>query len=236
MEYYSAFFFYIYLWIRHAYWQTLWPPFLHRGLSQLGIRDDIFHVPICDAGVNIVVKLCRGPEISSWKQRELPLPLVWFRSRATERPWEDRPKSYVSSFSYTSSQMWELTPAVRDELYRVTPPLWSVLGKLNVVKVYIPDQMPAMSDLMSAGIPPWWRSMLEQFIGAQTSRCSRKQQRLLFIWCTGVSTSPHQLLAYRGLLPLKGFWVCVQAYGITLSSVLTAKHDSTANFLAGIKL
>lgn len=116
------------------------------------------------------------------------------------------------------------------------PPLWSVLGKLNVVKVYIPDQMPAMSELMSAGIPPWWRSMLEQFIGAQTSRCSRKQQRLLFIWCTGVSTSPHQLLAYRGLLPLKGFWVCVQAYGITLSSVLTAKHDSTANFLAGIKL
>lgn len=122
MEYYSAFFFYIYLRIWHAYWQTLWPPFLHRGLSQLGIRDDIFHVPICDAGVNIVVKLCRGPEISSWKQRELPLPLVWFRSRATERPWEDRPKSYVSSFSYTSSQMWELTPAVRDELYRVTPP------------------------------------------------------------------------------------------------------------------
>lgn len=72
--------------------------------------------------------------------------------------------------------------------------------------------------------------MLEWFIDTQTSRCSREQQRLLFIWCTGVSTSPLQLLAYRGLLPLRGFWVYVRAYGITLSSVLTAKHDSTANF------
>lgn len=72
--------------------------------------------------------------------------------------------------------------------------------------------------------------VLEWFIDTQTSRCSREQQRLLFIWCTGVSTSPLQLLAYRGLLPLRGFWVYVRAYGITLSSVLTAKHDSTANF------
>lgn len=72
--------------------------------------------------------------------------------------------------------------------------------------------------------------MLEWFIGTQTSRCSREQRRLLFIWCTGVSTSPLQLLAYRGLLPLKGFWVYVRAYGTTLSSVLTAKHDSTASF------
>lgn len=33
------------------------------------------------------------------------------------------------------------------------------LGKLKVVKVYIPDQLPAMSDLTSTGIPAWWRSM-----------------------------------------------------------------------------
>lgn len=72
--------------------------------------------------------------------------------------------------------------------------------------------------------------VLEWFIGAQTSRCSCEQRRLLFIWRTGVSTSPLQLLAYRGLLPLKGFWVYVRAYGTTLSSVLTAKHDSTASF------
>lgn len=72
--------------------------------------------------------------------------------------------------------------------------------------------------------------MLEWFIGIQASRCSREQRRSLFIWCTGVSTSPLQLLAYRGLLPLKGFWVYVRAYGTTLSSVLTAKHDSTASF------
>lgn len=68
--------------------------------------------------------------------------------------------------------------------------------------------------------------VLEWFIGTQGSRCSCAQRRLLFIWCAGVSTSPLQLLAYRGLSPLKGFWVYVQAYGITLSSVLTAKHDS----------
>lgn len=69
----------------------------------------------------------------------------------------------------------------------------------------------------------------------QTSRCYREQRRSLFIWSAGVSTSPLQLLAYRGLLPLKGFWVYVRAYGITLSSVLTAKHDSTANFWPEIK-
>lgn len=67
------------------------------------------------------------------------------------------------------------------------------------------------------------------------SRCSREQRRLLFIWRTGVSTSPLQLLAYKGLLLLKGFWVYVRAYGITLSSVLTAKHESTANFWPEIK-
>lgn len=78
--------------------------------------------------------------------------------------------------------------------------------------------------------------VLERFIGTQTSRCSREQRRLLFIWRAGVSTSPLQLLAYKGLLPLKGFWVYVQAYGITLSSVLTAKHDSTASFWPEIKL
>ncbi len=81
--------------------------------------------------------------------------------------------------------------------------------------------------------------VLEWFIDThthtQTSRCSREQRRSLFIWCAGVSTSPLQLLAYRGLLPLKGFGVYVRAYGITLSSVLTAKHDSTANSWPGIK-
>lgn len=79
--------------------------------------------------------------------------------------------------------------------------------------------------------------MLEQFIGAQTSRCSCERQRLLFIWCAGASTSPLQLLAYEGggLLPLKGFVVYIQPYGVTLSSVLTAKHDSTANFWPEIK-
>lgn len=78
--------------------------------------------------------------------------------------------------------------------------------------------------------------VLEWFIDTQTSRCSREHRRLLFIWRAGVSTSPLQLLAYKGFLPLKGFWVYVQAYGITLSSVLTAKHDSTANFWPEIKL
>lgn len=82
---------------------------------------------------------------------------------------------------------------------------------------------------------------LEWFIGTQSSRCSRDQRRLLFIWWAGVSTSPLQLLAYGGGgggrgAPLKRFWVYVQEYGITLSSVLTAKHDSTANFWPEIKL
>lgn len=78
--------------------------------------------------------------------------------------------------------------------------------------------------------------VLERFIDTQTSRCSCEQQCLLFIWCAGVSTSPLQLLEYRGLLPLKRFWVYVRAYGITLSSVLTAKHESTANFWPKIML
>lgn len=37
------------------------------------------------------------------------------------------------------------------------------------------------------------------------------------------------------LLPLKGFVVYIQPYGVTLSSVLTAKHDPTANFWPEIK-
>lgn len=55
----------------------------------------------------------------------------------------------------------------------------------------------------------------------------------------GAQVSPHLLSScwhIGGLLPLKGFWVYVQTYGITLSSVLTAKHDSTANFWPKIKL
>lgn len=49
--------------------------------------------------------------------------------------------------------MWELTPAVRDEMYHVKHPPLAVLGKLKAVKVYISDQLPAMSDLISTGIP-----------------------------------------------------------------------------------
>lgn len=98
-------------------------------------------------------------------------------------------------------------PVVRDELYHVKHPPLAVLGTLRVVKVYIPDQLPAVSDLISNGNS----SLMEEyvFVDMQTSRCSREQRRSLFIWCAGVSTSPLQLLAYRGLLPLKGFWgVC----------------------------
>lgn len=132
-------------------------------------------------------------------------------------PLKDRKKtdkkSYVSNFFYTSTQMWELPPAVRDELCHVKhPPHWLRWASSQYFKVSIPVQLPAMSDLISTGIPAWWRSMCWNSLShthTQTSRCSRKQRRLLFIWCAGVSTSPLQLLAYRGLLPLKGFWVYV---------------------------
>lgn len=56
----------------------------------------------------------------------------------------------------------------------------------------------------------------------------------------GEQVSPHLLSSCwhreKGGLPLKRLWVYVQEYGITLSSVLTAKHDSTANFWPEIKL
>lgn len=133
--------------------------------------------------------------------------------------------------------MWEPPPVVRDELYHVKHPPLAMLGKLKVVKSLHP--WPAASRVWPykhGNSSPMEEYVLEWFIDTQTSRCSREHRRLLFIWRAGVSTSPLQLLAYKGFLPLKGFWVYVQAYGITLSSVLTAKHDSTANFWPEIKL
>lgn len=72
-------------------------------------------------------------------------------------PLQNTKRSYGSNFFYTSSQMWEpsfFPPLwMGDEMYHVKHLTPTVLGKFNAVSVYIPDQLPAVSDLTSTGIP-----------------------------------------------------------------------------------
>lgn len=125
-----------------------------------------------------------------------------------------------------------------DEMYHVKHLTPTVLGKFDAVSVYIPDQLPAVSDLTSTGIPAWWRTVCWNSLSARRPPDVPASGN---VCCSfGAQVPPHLLSScwHTGggeLLPLKGFVVYIQPYGITLSSVLTAKHDSTANFWPEIK-
>lgn len=54
-----------------------------------------------------------------------------------------------------------------DEMYHVKHPMPTVLGKFEAVNVYIPDQLPAVSDLTSTGIPAWWRTVCWNSLSAR---------------------------------------------------------------------
>lgn len=220
---------------------TLTSPFAH-GAYPSWVQDDILCVSICDAQVNIVVN---PPLPSPAAGNLLVLKAAWtpsaslcgFQAEPLKAHKKTDKRSYVLSFFYTSSQMWEPPPVVRDELYHVKHHPPAVLGKLKVVKVYIPDQLPAMSDLISTGIPTWWRGVC--WNGLSTHGPPDVPVRSDVRCSFGAQVSPHLVSScwHIGSFYLsKDPWVYVQAYGITLSSVLTAKHDSTANFWPEIKL
>lgn len=128
---------------------------------------------------------------------------VWFQGE----PLKDRQEKLRFDFSpYLISDVGSPSCGVGWAGSCQTPPTGCVGQIQSRWIVLIPDQLPTMSDLISMGIPAWWRTMCwEGLIDAQTSRCSREQCRLPFIWCAGVSTSPLQLLAYSRLLLLKEF-------------------------------
>lgn len=54
-----------------------------------------------------------------------------------------------------------------DEMYHVKHLTPTVLGKFDAVNVYIPDQLPAVSDLTSTGIPAWWRTVCWNSLSAR---------------------------------------------------------------------
>lgn len=64
---------------------------------------------------------------------------VWFSSRATERPYEDRQENLSFEFLLYLFSDVGTPPLVRDELYYVKQPLLAVLGTVKVVKIHIPD-------------------------------------------------------------------------------------------------
>lgn len=80
---------------------------------------------------------------------------------------------------------------VKDELYHVELPPLVVLGKLKVVKVYIPDQLPAMSDLISTGFPASWSS--ECWSGLSAHRPPDVPASSDVRCSFGVQVSPHLL-------------------------------------------
>lgn len=104
---------------------------------------------------------------------------------------------------------------------------------MKVVKIHILDLLPAMSDLIGMGIPARWRNMCWNGLSAHRPPDVPASSD---VCCSfGAQVSPHLLSScwhIEGFYLSKDSGVYVRAYGTTLSSVLTAKHDSTASFLA----
>lgn len=121
------------------------------------------------------------------------------------------------------------TTLKKDELYHVKQLLLDVLSALKLASNGCPltSCHPCLtykcrnSRLMEDYVLDW-------LINVHNSRCPCEQQRLLFIWCAGVTTSPLQLLVYRRLSTSQRIYVW--AHGITLSSALTVKYELPANF------
>ena len=146
--------------------------------------------------------------------------------------WKTRPtdeESYVSGLNFISTEMW--TPKQGDELNHVKPPLF-MLGMLKVVKVHSPltGCQPCTAlwvwEILSDGRPRRWSVLSVR--RPPDVPASREVCRSF-----GAQVSPHLHAScwHVELLPLKGFGVYVEAYGITLSSVASAKHDSNSRFL-----
>lgn len=154
------------------------------------------------------------------------------------QPLKGHMKTGKKGFSFESLLYFadvETPPLKKDELYHVKQLLLDVLSALKLASNGCPLTSCQLcltykcrnSRLMEDYVLDW-------FINAHNSRCSRKQQGLLFIWCAGVTTSPLQLLAYRRLSTSQRIYVW--AHGITLSSVLTVRFELAANFSSEIIL